>query len=326
MNAETDDESPGLTPVDDWTPDDLREIQDTIGIIADRVAAIEARSEAPDHLATAFATSPEIDKIATALAEAQGEFGEIKKTKTATIRDKNDYKKVLYEYNYADLADVVSATAKPLAAHGICVTQPTIRSRDGVFVVTMLMHSSGQWIRSNLSMPVGDHKPQTLGSASTYGRRYSLCSMLGVASEADDDGQAAQDKADGKPPPPDGPRAGTRTVTKPPKGNEPKPEPQHKPKNGGPADDSRDTRLRDALAAYRQASGDPDTAGRALMAQALGKPWPKEPSDQQRETAIMGFTLMTRKAAEASEPPKEYDPGDGKGDEVPDPDSHEHGD
>ena len=56
------------------------------------------------------------------------------------------------------------------------------------------MHESGQWIKSftpiPVEKPVNAHK---LGSAITYGRRYGLAAMIGIA-QTDDDGNAATEK------------------------------------------------------------------------------------------------------------------------------------
>ena len=40
---------------------------------------------------------------------------------------------------------------------------------------------------------------QEIGSAITYGRRYNISSVLGLGSEDDDDGNAAQDGVDDRP-------------------------------------------------------------------------------------------------------------------------------
>jgi len=72
-------------------------------------------------------------------------------------------------------------------------------SAEGIVsVFGLLMHSSGQYIDSKISLQAKDQSPQSIGSAITYARRYQLTSMLGIAPAADDDdGQAAQDKNSG---------------------------------------------------------------------------------------------------------------------------------
>ena len=54
----------------------------------------------------------------------------------------------------------------------------------------MLLHESGQWIKSRLKMPVEKITAQSIGSTITYGRRYGLSAITGIA-QYDDDGNAA---------------------------------------------------------------------------------------------------------------------------------------
>ena len=72
-----------------------------------------------------------------------------------------------------------------------------IQGNDGkpgeFYVTTMLLHESGQWIKSKLKMPVEKATAQSIGSTITYGRRYGLSAMVGI-SQYDDDGNAASGK------------------------------------------------------------------------------------------------------------------------------------
>ena len=79
-----------------------------------------------------------------------------------------------------------------LSAHGIALIQPT-RFRDGITVVeTYLIHGeSGEYLGCEYPVVPSKADPQGLGSALTYARRYSLCSLLGIAADDDDDGNAA---------------------------------------------------------------------------------------------------------------------------------------
>ena len=50
------------------------------------------------------------------------------------------------------------------------------------------MHESGQWLKSEIRIPLTNKKDaQEIGSACTYGRRYGLTAMVGLA-QIDDDG------------------------------------------------------------------------------------------------------------------------------------------
>lgn len=96
-----------------------------------------------------------------------------------------------FKSSYADLSSIIEAIRKPLSENGLSFTQfPT--GEGGL--ITILMHESGEFIEETFSMrPVGT-KPQDIGSAITYARRYALGAVLGIATEADDDGNAASGK------------------------------------------------------------------------------------------------------------------------------------
>src|SRR5262249_32441548 len=90
----------------------------------------------------------------------------------------------------------VSAAIMPLMSElGLSFTaRPTFE--DGRYVLACtLLHASGDMFSAVYPLPTSG-TPQAIGSAITYGRRYCLCAMTGVAPEADDDGAAAQAEAD----------------------------------------------------------------------------------------------------------------------------------
>lgn len=126
--------------------------------------------------------SEQIDKLTEALAKAQGTI------KNAVLNKVNPH----FRSKYADLAAIFDAVRKPLADNGLIVTQTTEIREGGFVLVTMLAHSSGQWIRSEYPLP-STGKPQEIGSALTYARRYSLSAIAGIAADEDDDANAAQD-------------------------------------------------------------------------------------------------------------------------------------
>lgn len=125
--------------------------------------------------------SEQINELATALSKAQGEI-------TGAVKDS---KNPFFKSAYADLASCWDACRLQLAKNNLSVTQPTI-CRDGqVYVVTTLMHGSGQWIRGELPVKAKDDGPQAQGSGITYARRYALAAIVGIA-QIDDDAEAAQ--------------------------------------------------------------------------------------------------------------------------------------
>jgi hypothetical protein len=122
--------------------------------------------------------SEQINEIATALAKAQGEMKAPSKNCTLNLHGR--------EYKYADLSKIIEATKEPLSKNGLCVTQLI----DGDSLVTMLVHSSGQFIASFYPL-FKTSKAHEMGSQLTYGKRYSLSSILCIASDDDEDGTIA---------------------------------------------------------------------------------------------------------------------------------------
>lgn len=95
-----------------------------------------------------------------------------------------------FKSKYADLAEVVEAVVPALNEAGIGVLQFPSFNGDMVSVTTILLHESGASVTGVLDLRPSKTDPQGVGSATTYGRRYSLQAMTGTAPE-DDDGNAA---------------------------------------------------------------------------------------------------------------------------------------
>jgi|GEM_PF-1071028 hypothetical protein len=103
-----------------------------------------------------------------------------------------------FKSKYADLSEVVEATVPALNANGIAVIQSPGYDGELVSITTTLLHESGATVTGVLRMRPTKNDPQGVGSAITYGRRYSLLAMTGAAPE-DDDGNAASAKPVGAP-------------------------------------------------------------------------------------------------------------------------------
>ena len=131
--------------------------------------------------------SPEIGDLAKDLPKAQAALGPVFKNAT------NPH----FKSKYAGLDAVVEAVLPPLNANGFAVIQHPTGNGALVKVTTMLVHTSGQWMRSTLPLRPVKNDPQGVGSAITYGRRYGLMALAGVAPE-DDDGNAASQQQKGK--------------------------------------------------------------------------------------------------------------------------------
>lgn len=138
-------------------------------------------------------TSEQINELATALAKAQAAFTAVPKGKTARVYSKRTNSE--YSYKYADLADAWDVARAPLADNGLSVVQcPVSPDRGVISVVTLLIHTSGQWIKSVLTMEAADATPQSIGTIITYARRYGLASMLGLVTDEDTDAQGHEQR------------------------------------------------------------------------------------------------------------------------------------
>ena len=126
--------------------------------------------------------SESISNLAKALCKAQNEMGGAVK----------DSKNPFFKSNYADLTSVIKAIKEPFYNNGLSYSQFPITSEggSGIGVVTVLMHSSGEWLESEFYLPMAKKDAQGGAQCVTYARRYSLQSMAGIPS-ADDDAEAA---------------------------------------------------------------------------------------------------------------------------------------
>jgi len=127
--------------------------------------------------------SDKIDKLAAALTKAQSEM------KGAEKKSVNPF----FNSGYADLHTVIESSFPHLTKYGLSVIQGNDSKPGEFFVTTMLLHESGQWIKSRLKMPIEKITAQSIGSTITYGRRYGLSAITGIA-QYDDDGNAASNK------------------------------------------------------------------------------------------------------------------------------------
>ena len=98
-----------------------------------------------------------------------------------------------FKSKYADLKECFAACSDILNNHEIHITQPTVQEGDMLVVRTILTHTSGETIQ-DFGIPLAGWQSaknpmQALGSAVSYGRRYSLCSLIGIT-PAEDDGQS----------------------------------------------------------------------------------------------------------------------------------------
>jgi len=135
-------------------------------------------------------SSESIAQLAEALAQAQAKFPLVKR----------DSANPFFKSRYSDLGAIIEAVQPFLAEFGLAILQPVSSDIENQCVVlnTILVHKTGEFISEELRMPVPDWKAQGLGSATTYARRYAIQSMLNVAPDSDDDGNAASTPANAR--------------------------------------------------------------------------------------------------------------------------------
>lgn len=113
---------------------------------------------------------------------AQGEFPKALK----------DSANPFFKSKYADFESTVEACRPALAKFGFSFLQMVSSNEEKQStLVTMLLHKSGSYITTEVSMLTGKGDIQALGSAITYYKRYALQAMLGIATSEDDDGEKA---------------------------------------------------------------------------------------------------------------------------------------
>lgn len=130
--------------------------------------------------------SESIPKLATDLCNAQSML------KPAPFDARNPH----FNSRYATLTSVMEAVRPALAAHNLSVVQATAIENEPqlrVSVETWLIHASGEWLKSTISLKPLQDTPQAVGSCLSYCRRYGISALLGVTSGEDDDANAASE-------------------------------------------------------------------------------------------------------------------------------------
>ena len=134
-------------------------------------------------------TSEQLGSLFEALSKAQGKIrGAVK-----------DAKNPFFKSQYATLHECWNAIREPLAENGLSIVQTIEEEHGKLYLRSVLGHSSGQYISSLMPILLAKQDPQSLGSATSYSRRYSLCALVGL-SQMDDDGEAAMTSYRNDPP------------------------------------------------------------------------------------------------------------------------------
>ncbi len=122
--------------------------------------------------------SYDLAELFTALAKAQAEM------QSAELDSENPY----FKSKYADLKSIVKATRPALTKHGLSVVQQVIHNEDGAnILITILGHTSGQWIESRMRILPAKPDVQSLASYMTYIRRYAYSALICCVTGSEDD-------------------------------------------------------------------------------------------------------------------------------------------
>lgn len=166
-----------------------------------------------------FRWSSPIDALATSLSKFQGEVPPVERGATGQHRNR-----------YATLDAILDVTRSVLAKHDLAIVQGLAGPASRMEMVTLLLHSSGQFIEMRLGLQdvldatyeaeaakisdqgkvYGMDPAQVLGAVATYARRNGVCSILGISTEEDTDSAGAREPTERRP-------ASTKERPKPPK-------------------------------------------------------------------------------------------------------------
>lgn len=134
-----------------------------------------------------YSTQP--DNLFSALVKAQLEF-------TPIIKDKlNPH----FKSKYADLDSIMKSIREPLLRHNLVLFSFFEKVEEQTNLVTRITFApTGESFQIDypITLPANE---QQKGSALTYARRYSICALLNLSADADDDGNAAAAQAEVQP-------------------------------------------------------------------------------------------------------------------------------
>ena len=128
-------------------------------------------------------SSETIGAIAPALIKAQSQMQGISK----------EGKNPAFKSKYVTLDSILDTLRPILTSNGLMLTQGSQQpeTMQTVTVESRIIHTSGEWISTTVTIPVTKPDAHGLGSALTYGRRYSVSALLAISADEDDDANAS---------------------------------------------------------------------------------------------------------------------------------------
>ena len=157
---------------------DLRETLEAVALKIEELIVLTKTIRAPSSINR----SDSINEIAAAMAKAQGSIV------VAGLSKENPF----FKSRYADLAEICRVSRAPLSMNGLAMSQSVQEDNTGMWLVSLLMHTSGQYLSSNVRIKPIKNDVQSLGSYITYMKRYCWAALIGVVTgDEDDDGEEA---------------------------------------------------------------------------------------------------------------------------------------
>jgi hypothetical protein len=117
--------------------------------------------------------SEQLNELAKAFSAAQGRIRNPKKN----IDSEEGYKT-------APLSKFYDAVKRPFKDNGLSFVQDLSSKDLEISVSTRIMHSSGQWLESNVvNVTAKDNSPEERGLATYNAKKNSFCAMIGITGE-----------------------------------------------------------------------------------------------------------------------------------------------
>ena len=145
--------------------------------------------------------SGKMDLLISALIDAKKDMGAVIKSEIVKGRK--------FSYSYATYEDILEVINKPLADHGLFVSQMLDNIDGKPALTTMVAHTSGQFKASTIPLVQvqgGSNAAQALGMVTTYTKRYSLGALFILPIIDDTDGRFMDDEENDEPEKPSRPQ------------------------------------------------------------------------------------------------------------------------
>lgn len=125
------------------------------------------------------------------------------------IAAKKEFKPLIFDEQghknkYASIGAIKYSVEEALHKYNIEIEQPEFQNEKGHYLITRLIHKSGQW-KGSISPIILDieaaerqkiSKQQAYGSALSYARRYALAALLNLKADDDDPDKYNYDNED----------------------------------------------------------------------------------------------------------------------------------